>query len=104
MTIEELELELRIVTMDRDVWKQRAESKMAIWRETLEKLQDYTSHEMSCPLAQWSQGRPTKDGCYETMYAGKWYQGDDKPACTCGLGSALAAARELLEVAKGGGA
>jgi hypothetical protein len=64
--------------------------------ENLAALREYCCHDTSCPLAQWSQGRPTKDGGYETMYAGKWYQGDDKPACTCGLGAALA------EVVNGG--
>jgi hypothetical protein len=92
--------EVMLITMDRDIWRQRAESKMSIWRETLEKLEDFTVHEMPCPLAQWSQGRPTKDGGYETMYGGKWYQGDEKPACTCGLDAALSAAKELLEVGK----
>lgn len=28
---------LSIATMDRDVWKQRAESKLAVWRETLQR-------------------------------------------------------------------
>ena len=53
-------------------------------------LVEYCRHFPWCPLAQWSQGRPTKDGGYETMYAGKWYRGDDKPACTCGLDATLA--------------
>ena len=55
-----------------------------------EALEEYGSHQLSCPLAQWSHGRPTKDGGYETMYAGKWYQRGDKPPCTCGFNAALA--------------
>jgi len=30
-------IDFSFVEMDRDIWKQRAESKIAIWRETLEK-------------------------------------------------------------------
>ncbi len=59
------------------------------YREMVKALEEYGSHQLPCPLAQWSQGRPTKDGGYETMYAGKWYQDDDKPTCTCGFDSAL---------------
>jgi len=60
------------------------------YREMVKALEEYGSHQLPCPLAQWSRGRPTKDGGYETMYAGKWYQGDDKPECTCGFSAAVA--------------
>ena len=32
-----VDVEVKVLTYDRDIWKQRAESKMAVWRETLEK-------------------------------------------------------------------
>ena len=72
-------------------------SLLATIRQAVEDLEEYGSHELPCPLAQWSQGRPTKDGGYETMYAGKWYQRNEKPACTCGFDAALAACRGKLE-------
>lgn len=53
----------------------------------------YTQHERDCILSAGSAGRPTKDGGYETKYAGKWYQSrpvDKTPKCTCGLAEAIA--------------
>jgi hypothetical protein len=61
--------------------------------EAVEALADYCSHQMPCLLAQWHEGRPTSDGHYETRYGSKWYRGDDKPPCTCGLDAALAEAK-----------
>lgn len=51
-------------------------------------LDQYLQHDIECILAQWSQGEPTPEGGYRTMYAGKWYQSkpvDETPKCTCGL-------------------
>lgn len=57
-------------------------------------LYGFGNHQFPCLLAQGYEGRPTKDGGYETRYGDKWYQRDDKPPCTCGLDAALAASRE----------
>lgn len=54
----------------------RAESKLAVWRETLEKCVGYAQHHPKC------EERVTEP-------------------CTCGLDAALSAARELLEVKDG---
>jgi hypothetical protein len=55
----------------------------------VEALEEYGVHMAHCLLSQWRAGRPTKDGGYESKYGDKWYQGDDKPKCTCGLDAAL---------------
>ena len=60
----------------------------------VEALEDFGIHDALCLLSQWHEGRPTATGGYETRYGDTWYQGDDKPPCTCGLGAALAEARK----------
>jgi hypothetical protein len=60
----------------------------------LREAREFVFHEPYCPLAQWSGGRPTEGGGYETMYAGKWYRGEDKPTCTCGLNALLVRIKE----------
>lgn len=91
---------LRSALAESERLRVEAEAKVAAWtkcvaqsstqyREMVKALEEYGSHQLPCPLAQWTQGRPTKDGGYETMYAGKWYQDDDKPECTCGFSAAL---------------
>ena len=57
----------------------------AINARLAEALEEYGVHMAHCLLSQRRAGRPTKDGGYESKYGDKWYQGDDKPACTCGL-------------------
>lgn len=57
---------------------------VAILREALE---DYGEHRTFCILSMASQGRPTTDGGYETMYNGKWYR--ETPKCECGFQAAL---------------
>ena len=73
--------------------KARAERAEALLRDARE----FVCHDPSCPLSQWSQGRPTEDGGYETMYAGKWYRGEDKPTCTCGLNALLERIEEVVK-------
>ncbi len=62
-------------------------------KRIVESLVDYTSHEEECLCSQWRQGRPTKDGGYETMYgygsSEKWYQRGEEPECTCGLNETI---------------
>ena len=58
-------------------------------REAVDALIEFCHHEYPCLLAQGHEGRPTKDGGYETRYGDKWYPRDEKPACTCGLADAI---------------
>lgn len=62
----------------------------------MERLLQYTAHNDNCEISQTypEQGRPTKDGGYEQMILGKWYQVspiDKSPKfkCTCGLSDVL---------------
>ena len=73
-----------------------AVTEMKRWRDLAGKLAEglnnFEQHDLTCILSQWSQGRPTENGGYETMYAGKWYQNrpvDETPKCQCGLDQAL---------------
>lgn len=54
-----------------------------------EALEEYGTHQLSCPLAHWHEGRPTEGGGYETRYGDKWYPRGQEPPCTCGLDAAL---------------
>ena len=47
---EKLEVEVKVLTCDRDVWRSRAESKMAVWRETLEKCVSSLEAHRDCPI------------------------------------------------------
>ena len=63
-----------------------------------EALIDYGQHESKCIRSQWTQGRITKDGGYETLYGhssqSKWYRDDDLPVCSCGLDAAFTQDKE----------
>ena len=79
---------------NREHWKQRAERAEAANVRLVEALEDFGIHDALCLLSQWHEGRPTATGGYETRYGDTWYQGDDKPPCTCGLGAALEEAKK----------
>lgn len=70
--------------------QKRAEKAEAREAALVEALEEYGAHQIPCVLALWHEGRPTKDGGYETRYGDKWYQQNEKPPCTCGLDAALA--------------
>ncbi len=56
--------------------------------EKMEEIMEYIEHKKECILSQWSAGRPTADGGYESKIGGKWYQVkpiNKTPKCNCGL-------------------
>ena|SRR3990167_3311263 len=60
-------------------------------------LSEWIRHDSQCICSQWSAGRPTEDGGYESKFAGKWYQKrpiDKTPKCDCGLNDVLSALRK----------
>ena len=62
--------------------------------ELEEALENYGVHCPPCPLSQWRGGRSTAAGGYEMKWGDKWYPGEEKPECTCGLGAILAKERK----------
>src|SRR3990167_1430295 len=61
--------------------------------EILRKVENYTLHQRDCILSEWSGGRPTKEGGYESLFGDKWYPSkpiDKTPKCTCELDDLLA--------------
>ena len=64
-------------------------------------LTEYCVHERDCLCSQWREGRPTKDGDYETLYGygnrTKWYRRNEKPECSCGLNKILDAINNHIE-------
>ena len=76
-------------------WPQAAAAIREAMAAAREDLAPYCIHESSCPMAQWSGGRPTADGGYEQSYGyaekKKWYPAGKHPPCTCGLLDALGA-------------
>ncbi len=57
-------------------------------------LAEFGQHDEDCILSGYSQGRPTPDGGYETMYRGKWYR--TAPKCECGFHDALDICNSVL--------
>ena len=58
----------------------------------ISELSDYIEHSNRCIRSQCHQGRPTKDGGYETQFGSKWYRTtpvDESPKCDCGLSEVL---------------
>ena len=67
----------------------------------LREIIHYTKHDALCLCDQWREGRPTKDGGYETKYGygnqEKWYQKNEEPECSCGLKEAIDKALAIIE-------
>jgi hypothetical protein len=56
--------------------------------ELREALAVYGHHDIDCPHALISGGRPSDRG-YELHVGGQWYPREDLPKCTCGLNDLL---------------
>jgi hypothetical protein len=73
-------------------------------KDLISRLIEYTEHEINCRKFQAysTAGRPTKDGGYEQLILGKWYQvspidKSPKVKCTCGLDDILKELKNFMK-------
>jgi hypothetical protein len=78
-----------ITTLQKEADERVAEARRKEKIELINKLGYYVQHDTECILSHGEAGRPTKDGSYETRYAGKWFKVGAEPKCDCGLEQAL---------------
>ena len=83
------ELRTLLTTLRKESEEAVAEARRKAQIELVRQLGYYLEHDSQCILSQGEAGRPTKDGGYETKYAGKWYKSGTEPKCDCGLEQAL---------------